>query len=307
MRIKNNVGSRKSNVREVKSKYLLFFEGEKTEEIYFTELISHNGSLITNIYYYLRDDDKKGWSNPEKMLELIEPIVEKKENAKFTYETVEETIVEYISNNITSISTNNIKEAYNDSLSEIQVNLKDKLDVNTFEEVIKITIKKLENKYSIVRGDVDLKYLIKYITEATTYDPEVDKIYLIVDRDKKSFTQKQYKNVLSKTKQYNINLIVTNPCFEFWLLLHFDDCLKIDKGLLLSNDKTSTGNTFVFDKLREYDSNYRKNNFDKRMYFEKSDTAINNSKQYQNDVEKLINEVGTNIVPLIQMILDKSE
>ena len=43
------------------------------------------------------------------------------------------------------------------------------------------------------------------------------------------------------------------------------------------------------------------------MYFEKSDTAINNSKQYQNDVEKLINEVGTNIVPLIQMILDKSE
>lgn len=125
MRIKNNVGSRKSNVREVKSKYLLFFEGEKTEEIYFTELISHNGSLITNIYYYLRDDDKKGWSNPEKMLELIEPIVEKKENAKFTYETVEETIVEYISNNITSISTNNIKEAYNDSLFEIQVNLKD--------------------------------------------------------------------------------------------------------------------------------------------------------------------------------------
>ncbi len=60
MRIKNNVGSRKSNVREVKSKYLLFFEGEKTEEIYFTELISHNESLITNIYYYLRDDDKKG-------------------------------------------------------------------------------------------------------------------------------------------------------------------------------------------------------------------------------------------------------
>ncbi len=241
------------------------------------------------------------------MLELIEPIVEKKEKAKFTYETAEGTIIEYIRNNITSISVDNIKEAYNDSLSKVQVNLKDEFDTNTFKKIIGITIKELENKYSIIGESVDLKHLIKYINESTTYDPKVDKIYLIVDRDKKSFTQKQYKNVLSKTKQYNIDLIVTNPCFEFWLLLHFDDCLKIDKGLLLSNDKTSTGNTFVFNKLREYDSNYMKNNFDKKMYFEKSDTAIDNSKQYQNDVEKLINEVGTNIVPLIQMILDKSE
>lgn len=78
--------------------------------------------------------------------------------------------------------------------------------------------------------------IIKVIEESNfTYNEEIDYICLIVDRDKNSFTSKQYRYVKSKCEIANFKFYVTNPCFEFWLMLHFSNCDDIDKEKIKQN------------------------------------------------------------------------
>lgn len=44
-----------------------------------------------------------------------------------------------------------------------------------------------------------------------------DKVYCVFDKDMHS----TFDEALQKCKKYNFEAIVSNPCFEFWILLHF--------------------------------------------------------------------------------------
>ncbi len=50
-------------------------------------------------------------------------------------------------------------------------------------------------------------------------ESEYSKVYLVIDDDGRSDKIKKLKNELQQHKQ--IILIISDPCFEFWLLLHF--------------------------------------------------------------------------------------
>lgn len=179
------------------------------------------------------------------------------------------------------------------------------IDQKILKKIIKMFIVEI-NKLSVLKlENIDLTYLYTAINDASTFDPEIDKIHLIVDRDKKSFTSKQYDNVLKKCKELNISFYVTNPCFEFWLLLHYDDCLKFDKTLLLSNEKNENGETYVFQLLKNYDESFFKNNFDAKKYVDKIEKAIKNSKNYANNIEKLKNNIGSNLNILFEEVILK--
>ncbi|MEA3422876.1 MAG: RloB domain-containing protein [Bacillota bacterium] len=63
----------------------------------------------------------------------------------------------------------------------------------------------------------------------------------MVDRDKGSFVNhpnnNQYAYVVEKCRENGIDFYLTNPCFEFWLLLHFDEVHQLDKTSLLEKKK----------------------------------------------------------------------
>ena len=44
--------------------------------------------------------------------------------------------------------------------------------------------------------------------------------WLVVDKDK--WTDKQLNDVKEKCNKNHFSLTVSNPCFEYWLLLHFE-------------------------------------------------------------------------------------
>lgn len=44
-----------------------------------------------------------------------------------------------------------------------------------------------------------------------------DKVYCVFDKD----THSTFDEALQKCKKYKFEAIVSNPCFEFWILLHF--------------------------------------------------------------------------------------
>lgn len=109
-----------------------------------------------------------------------------------------------------------------------------------------------------------------------------DKLCIIVDRDKQSFTEQQYDVLLDAERRGEIKFCISNPCFEFWLLLHFSDCFEYNKQLLLANEKDGS-RTFVERCLMEkLSGGYNKSRLKFEINFkDKIKTAIENSKNIQ--------------------------
>lgn len=115
---------------------------------------------------------------------------------------------------------------------------------------------------------------------------------LIVDRDYDSFSEEQFDYVKNACEKNKITLCISNPFFEFWLLLHTENVLSYDKNNL--NDKT-----FITDKLKEILGKYSKSNFNAESLIENIHTAIENEKEFCENIECLKNEIGSNVGILI--------
>ena len=134
-----------------------------------------------------------------------------------------------------------------------------------------------------------------------------DKLCIIVDRDKQSFTESQFEILLQAEKNGEIIFCISNPCFEFWLLLHFSDCMEYDKNLLISNEKIDS-RTYVEKCLMEkLGGSYNKTRLKfQDNYKDKIKIAIENSKKYSLITEKLKNEIGTTVALLVEEMLNKN-
>lgn len=136
---------------------------------------------------------------------------------------------------------------------------------------------------------------------------EGDKLCIVVDRDQQSFTESQFDILLAADKNKEIKFCISNPCFEFWLLLHYSDCKEFSEKDLLSNEKDGN-RTFVekclMDKLG---GSYNKTRLKfVSNYKDKIITAIHNSKYYSISPEQLKNNIGTMIGILIEEMLDNT-
>lgn len=134
-----------------------------------------------------------------------------------------------------------------------------------------------------------------------------DKLCIIVDRDKQSFTDSQYDVLLEAEKNNEIKFCITNPCFEFWLLLHFSDCTEYDKILLVNNEKI--GNRTYIEKclMEKLGGSYSKTRLKfQDNYKDRIRIAIENSKKYSLIIKELKEKIGTTIGLLIEEMIDKN-
>lgn len=93
---------------------------------------------------------------------------------------------------------------------------------------------------------------------------------------------------------------MTNPCFEFWLLLHFDDVERLDNGKLLENLKVTAKRRYTEQELRNRMKNYTKSSYDTGWFVNRIDTAIENEKKYCEDENELEHSVGSRVGILIE-------
>ena len=116
-----------------------------------------------------------------------------------------------------------------ESLDNIVENVEEDCEflLNMIIKKLFLTIEEIPNILETVLKNIENKQI--------TYSEDIDKMCLIVDRDKKSFKEEQYNYVKEECERKNFKLYVTNPCFEFWLLLHFDEVHLINKEELLEN------------------------------------------------------------------------
>lgn len=306
MRIKTSEKfyERKSQVSDPRSKHFIIFEGTKSEQIYFDAFLKKH-EIITNVFFFLRDKEKEGWTNPQKIMELLISVINGNEKISFTYDTIFDNFYDYINQYVTTITKKTLKNKY---ISEVRKHGEDQhnpIDIGKLNLIIDDLIYNYLEKYKVEDIFHDESILKELIEEQSTFDKDIDKIYLVVDRDKKSFTEEQYMDTLERAKENDVQFYVINPCFEFWLLLHFKNCSEYSKKQLIENDYVNSNSTFVYEELKKCDSSYTKSRFNADLYIDKITTAIENSKIYETDITLLRDNVGTNLLLLFNKLIKK--
>ena len=290
-------------------KYFLIYEGSDTEVIYFDAVRTMRESIGINplieLIPIIRSFSEEGWSNPKKILDrVIENLRESKEQF-ISYESLLNRIMDYLyETKVITTSKILARNIWKTMLQTCDKKLKKSTEdrVDNIETSCKILMEDLCEEYEVVNIVEDISEIIK--DSGLTYEEGFDQICLIVDRDKDSFIStpenNQYKYVLDKCNKMGFQFCVTNPCFEFWLLLHFDEVFELDEEKLLNNSKVTAKRRYAENELRKIWPGYNKSSYHSEKLVKNIDKAIENEKKFCEDIEQLENSVGSNIGRLVQ-------
>ncbi|MBR2402766.1 MAG: RloB domain-containing protein [Lachnospiraceae bacterium] len=292
---------------EATKKYFLIYEGSETEVIYFDAICSLREDIGINplieLIPIIRSFSEDGWSNPKKILDrVIQNIRESKEQS-ITYESLLNRIMDYLYETkiITTskvLARNIWKTMQKTCVEKLQKSLDDV--VENVDDTCNMLINVLKEGYEVVNIVGDISDIIK--DGGLTYDQDLDQICMIVDRDKESFVSSQYDYVLNKCKEMGFQFCVTNPCFEFWLLLHFDEVFGLDKEKILNNPKATSKRRYVENELHRICPTYKKSSYHAEILVKNLDKAIENEKKFCEDIKELEATIGSNIGKLIHQM-----
>ncbi|BET14440.1 RloB family protein [Fusobacterium vincentii] len=314
MRERKNFAERTRISKEdrTRKKYFLVFEGNRTEGIYFNAINELKDKIGINplieIISIERTYTEEGWSYPKKILEQLLKDLKEIENGELSYKTLIDKIMWIIIED-EKFSSKILKEISPEEIIEDIKNEIESLDniVENIEEDCEFFLNMIIKKFFLTIEEIPniLETVLKNIeNEQITYSEDIDKMCLIVDRDKKSFKEEQYNYVKEECKKKNFKFFVTNPCFEFWLLLHFDEVHSINREELLENKRVNSKVRYVQSELKKYFP-YNKNRYNAELLIEKIDLAIENEKSFCEDIEELKDELGSNVGLLIQELKEK--
>lgn len=289
-------------------KYFLVYEGSNTEVLYFDTVNSMREDIGINplieLVPIIRSYSEEGWSNPKKILDRIIENLEESRTNSMSYETLLNRIMDYFyESKVITTSKIQARSIWKTMCKICAENLHKTLDsdVEDIEHAYSVILDKLGKEYELIHVVSDISNIIR--EGGLTYAEGFDKICLIVDRDKDSFVSTsendQYGYVVDTCAEKKFGLYITNPCFEFWLLLHFDEVFELDQDKLLENPKVTAKRRYVERELRRMCPGYGKSTYKVVEVVKRIDNAIENEKEFCEDVEKLENMLGSNIGVLI--------
>lgn len=294
---------------EALKKYFLVYEGSDTELIYFDAVNSMRENIGINplieLIPIIRSYSEEGWSNPKKILDRIIENLEESKAERISYETLLNRMMDYFYGTkvITTskvLAKNMWKTMIHVCAEKLQKSLQ--AEVEDIETDCNAILELLKQEYDVTHVVSDISDIIK--DGGLTYAEGFDQICLIIDRDKESFLatpeNNQYGYVVEKCKEKGFQLCITNPCFEFWLLLHFDEVFELDTEKLLENPKVTSKRRYAEQKLRIIYPKYKKSSYQAEELVGDIDKAIQNEKEFCEDVVGLENSVGSNIGRLIE-------
>lgn len=294
---------------EVKKKYFLVFEGSDTEVIYFDMVNSMKAEIGLNslieLVPIIRSFSEEGWSNPKKILDRIIKDLEEDDSGKISIETFLNWIMDYLRETDSIANDRRVRNTIWEMMKQVCE--------NEFEKILEDKVKNVEIIGNKILEKIEENYLIENLVSKLSdiiehggwsYEKGFDEICLIVDRDKESFISKpgndQYKYVLDRCLENGFRFCVTNPCFEFWLLMHSDKVLELDKDKLLNNSKVTSKRRYAEDELRKIYSGYKKSSYHAEEFVKNIDIAIKNEKEFCEDIQRLKDSIGSNIGILIE-------
>lgn len=268
----------RTNEDSIEPKRVVFLsvEGTKTEVQYLRFIEQYREQLGVNAIVHievLRRYDTK--SDPENVLELLEEYIKFRENKMF------EKFIDSL--HLKNYSTEFIK---------------------SYLENPSCLTKKECNKFKAALREEKLDLL--YLDFLSKYQGKDDKFGIVIDRDCGSHSIKQMKNVVKKCKQKKYLCYITNPCIEFWQLLHVSDVASEYAELLediLRNETDEKKNTFVSNLLYEKTGERKAiqaKTFEK-YYLPNIDLAIERARGFAPS-DQLLENIGSNLGELIELL-----
>lgn len=293
MRIKEEfAGQRKSEIEKYKSKIIIASEGSCSEPQYFSGL---NQSVLTEnkkIINLLRDYAAKTNSHPNFIVAMYKELLINNEN-KISIKEIRNKIENYNKEHGNNIDVLKIGKLIESNYDESYI--------IPYEEIEKFLLDVLKEEMYI---DFINNFIDYFNAQNITYSPETDSINIVIDRDKNNFFDYQYDSVLDFCKKNNVNLYVSNPTFEFWLMLHFPEVNILDKNKMFENEKINSKKRYLEQQLYAI-CKYRKTNLDFQKFEPFINDAIKNEKNFCEDIEQLKNNLGSNVGLLVQNIIKK--
>lgn len=295
LRIRKELGKKsvKRN-RDYYKKFIFVFEGEKTEKQYFSEIKNNKNELGINglIYIELLDKDDETQSNQLKVVENLDEYIKNIKLMRESNESVKKHIKEFLIKNMSQ---------YKEKLTTL-------LDVSFISDNYDENIEKFFDLSKKIINNTDesnkLNIEMDNLKEKLEYEEDIDKICIIIDRDKGSFKEFQYDKVLEICKENGYILGISNPSFEFWLLLHLTNAKQYNTDEIRINKKVkkSKNSPTYIEKLLsdELGFRYKKNEIKFDLFKDNIDIAINNQKLYESNIDNLKNNIGTNVGDIIQ-------
>lgn len=289
---------------ETRKKYFLVYEGKYTELMYFQAVDELKADIGLNplieLVPVIRSYSEEGWSNPEKIMKRLIQNLEESKKQNPSYETLLNWIMDYFEDTGQIVNNRPLAQNMWNTLTWICEEIL-QASLHAIVENLPDTCYKIWEQLNRVSGTdylvEDIPKIINY--KSLTFAEGFDKICFIIDRDQKSFTQKQYTNVIEQCRKNSFGLYLTNPCFEFWLLMHFDDVVKLDKEKLLENPPVTSKRRYTEQELRRRIHGYTKSKYDAFALVHNIDVAIRNEQKFCEDISQLENTIGSNIGLLI--------
>lgn len=303
--------TRVRSTNEVNRKYFLVYEGSETEELYFRGVDEERQKIgidpLIELIPIVRSYSEEGWSNPQKILDRMMQTLRESETGNVSYETLMNWIMDYLhEEGILTTSKVMARSMWRIlqwiCAEEMQASQNDIINDKDLGKTCEAFILHFEKSTKFDNIVSDVPKIIQ--NRAIIYAEDVDKICFIFDRDRESFVahpeNNQYQYVLNTCREKGFGFYLTNPCFEFWLLMHFNDISNLDEKLLLKNPKVASKRRYTEQQLKERMQRYHKSSYDVAWFVERIDTAIENEKKYCENEDALEYSLGSRVGILIQ-------
>ncbi len=132
---------------------------------------------------------------------------------------------------------------------------------------------------------------------------EANELWMVVDRDRQNVSKEQLNSIIDKSKLEGYNLALSNPTFEFWLLLHITNLQKYSVDDLLNNEKVNKTRRFIDKELSIILNGYNKKNLKFERFEDGINDAIIRAREMQINNENLIDELGTSVCLLVEKLI----
>ena len=140
-----------------------------------------------------------------------------------------------------------------------------------------------------------------------SFDEERDQMILVIDADIYEKKPQEYEQLLAQAEAYHDTLAVTNPAFELFLLLHYENSYQTDilphADEILQNQKEN-GRRFISQLFSKKSGMNSKKNPKIGTLAKNIDIAIAQEKHLNQDHHKCIGALTCNIGKIIQEIKD---
>ena len=153
--------------------------------------------------------------------------------------------------------------------------------------------------------DIDLKYRRSLIQLGS--NKNLDVFAVVCDRDCQNHPSWLLDRIEHVCVENGFGFYLSNPCFELWLLFHFEDVLHsrtaAERASLLRNKRKSNGTPAerLLARVAGHHKSISRKKF-KDDYSGRINTAINNALQFSQDTHHLMTGLGSNIPDLMKFL-----